>query len=671
MIKLHVPVMIDGIEQLHTETVYTIDDFPYDKFLGVDTVRGKHGSMLNIPSAFDIETTTVSDTETPYAFMYQWQFCIDDTVVFGRTWEQYAEFLKRLHYALGLSNNMRLPVYVHNLSFEFQFLKSFFDFQDVFAREKREPIRAASNGIEYRCSYYLSNMSLEKFCKNTENVIHYKMTDTYNYKLYRTPNTELSEEEMAYCYNDVRGLCECIREKLKQDDVLSIPMTSTGYVRRGYRRTVLKNPKNRKLILDTALAPELYIMCREAFRGGDVHANYRYTGQILENVRSYDKQSSYPASMMMDKYPMTKFMAVSASKFNRVITQGYACIFRCLIKNVRFNMKTGDPYIDIAHCRNYKNIVNDNGRVLSADFLEMTITDIDYHIITKCYNIEEFYIKDLYISKYDYLPAEFRNELMYYFTGKCELKGVPGKEYEYAKFKEKVNSSYGMMVTDIAQDNVNFVNGEWVTENCDIVAALRNYYKNRNSFLAYQWGVWVTANARKRLYDLIMRYGADHVYNDTDSVKGLGDHTADIAALNLQIRYDAEHAPIPAVAHVGEKTFVLGEWEDDGHYDRFRTWGSKKYCSETPNGKISLTVAGLNKKLGALEIQNTGGIYEFKIGKTFVNSGRLTAYYNDEKPHYIIGNDGTKILTGSNVALVDTTYTLGVTNEYRELIQFD
>lgn len=663
--------MIQGKEQIQTETVYNIEDFPYKKFLGIETVRGKHGSMLNIPAAFDIETTTVSDTQYPYAFMYQWQFCIDDTVVFGRTWEEYCEFIGRLHHELGLSKNTRLPVYVHNLSFEFQFLKSFFDFQDVFARETREPIRAASNGIEYRCSYYLSNMTLDKFCKNTENVIHYKMTDTYNYKLYRTPNTKLTEEELAYCYNDVRGLCECIKEKLKQDTVLSIPMTSTGYVRRDYRKAVLKNPRNRKLIIDTALEPELYIMCREAFRGGDVHANYRYTGQILEDVRSFDKQSSYPASMMMDQYPMTKFMEVSASKFHRVLNRGYACIFRCMMRNVRFKMHTGDPYIDIAHCRNYKNIVNDNGRVLSADFLEITITDIDFKIITSCYSFKELYIKDLYISKYDYLPEEFRAELMFYFTGKCELKGVPGKEYEYAKFKEKVNSSYGMMVTDIAQDTIDYVDGEWVTEPCDIAESLMNYYKNRNSFLAYQWGVWVTANARKRLYDLILRYGTDHVYNDTDSVKGLGDHIEDIEELNRKIRYEAEHAPIPAVAHVGEKSFVLGEWEDDGHYDRFRTWGSKKYCSEDDNGKISLTVAGLSKKLGALEIQNSGGISEFKLGKTFTNSGRLTAYYNDEKPHYITGRDGSKILTGSNVALVDTTYTLGVTNEYRELIKID
>lgn len=671
MIKIPVTVMINGEEHLQNEAVYNIEDFPYKKFLGVETVRGKHGSMLNVPAAFDIETTTVSEVDNPYAFMYQWQFCLDDTVVFGRTWEEYMEFIKRLHDELGLSKNTRLPVYVHNLSFEFQFLKSFFDFQDVFARETREPIRAASNGIEYRCSYYLSNMTLDKFCKNTENVIHYKMTDTYNYKLYRTPNTKLTEEELAYCYNDVRGLCECIREKLKHDNVLTIPMTSTGYVRRDYRKAVLKNPRNRRLIIDTALEPELYMMCREAFRGGDVHANYRYTGQILENVRSFDKQSSYPASMMMDQYPMTKFMQVSSSKFYRVLNRGYACIFRCVLCNIRFNMRTGDPYIDIAHCRNYRNIVNDNGRVLSADFLEITITDIDFKIITSCYNFKELYIKDLYISKYDYLPEEFRNELMFYFTGKCELKGVPGKEYEYAKYKEKVNSSYGMMVTDIAQDNIDYVGGEWVTKPCDIAESLKKYYNNRNSFLAYQWGVWVTANARKRLYDLILRYGTDHVYNDTDSVKGLGDHAADIEDLNRQIRYEAENAPIPAVTHVGEKSFVLGEWEDDGHYDRFRTWGSKKYCSEDNNGKISLTVAGLSKELGAQELQNSGGISEFKIGKTFVNSGRLTAYYNDDEPHYITGRDGTKILTGSNVALVDTTYTLGVTNEYRELIKID
>ena len=140
MIKISVPVMINGEEHKQTEVVYNIEDFPYKKFLGIETVRGKHGSMLNIPAAFDIETTTVSDIENPYAFMYQWQFCIDDTVVFGRTWEEYQKFVLRLHDELELSTNTHLPVYVHNLAFEFQFLRSFFYFSDVFAREKRAEI---------------------------------------------------------------------------------------------------------------------------------------------------------------------------------------------------------------------------------------------------------------------------------------------------------------------------------------------------------------------------------------------------------------------------------------------------------------------------------------------------------------------------------------------------
>jgi hypothetical protein len=50
-----------------------------------------------------------------------------------------------------------------------------------------------------------------------------------------------------------------------------------------------------KITVDTVikhrLTPETYTICRKAFIGGDTHASYRFFGDIVKNVRSYDISS--------------------------------------------------------------------------------------------------------------------------------------------------------------------------------------------------------------------------------------------------------------------------------------------------------------------------------------------------------------------------------------------
>ena len=48
---------------------------------------------------------------------------------------------------------------------------------------------------------------------------------------------------------------------------------------------------------------------------------------------------------------------------------------------------------------------------------------------------------------------------------------------------------------------------------------LQKYYKSRNSFLPYQWGVWVTAYAQAELFEL-GKCCKIWIYSDTDSEIG-------------------------------------------------------------------------------------------------------------------------------------------------------
>ena len=146
-------LIINGKEEYY----YTVDNMPEIDFYSLPICRkkGKHcKTYYNISCTFDIETTNVSH-ETPYAFMYHWQFCFNNQyVIFGRTWEEYKQLLAYFAEKLELTETKRLVIYVHNLAFEFQFLWSQLDnISEVFARKPRKIMKFYSGGFEYRCSY--------------------------------------------------------------------------------------------------------------------------------------------------------------------------------------------------------------------------------------------------------------------------------------------------------------------------------------------------------------------------------------------------------------------------------------------------------------------------------------------------------------------------------------
>jgi len=123
-------IKIPTTRGIKNEVVYNIDDFPYSDLHSAPKCKRKKMTYYNISASFDIETTSIEPQmigdkyiTRPYGFMYQWQFCVNDNVVFGRTWEEYRIFLDRIREFMALTENRKLVVYVHNLAFEFQFMK--------------------------------------------------------------------------------------------------------------------------------------------------------------------------------------------------------------------------------------------------------------------------------------------------------------------------------------------------------------------------------------------------------------------------------------------------------------------------------------------------------------------------------------------------------------------
>ena len=653
--------------------IFNIDNYPYDNLKDIKCVTRPKGrqytkvkkDIKNIICAFDIETTNLDDIEQ--SFMYVWQLAIYKDVIIGRTWDEYLLCLDRIKEQL--KEHEYLIIYVHNLSFEFSFLKGIYQFSndEIFAIDMRKVLKCTMfNHFEYRCSYLQSNMSLKELTYKYD--VEHKKLDDFKYNKKRYPWSALSKKELDYMINDVLGLVESIEAQmvLDGDSLYTIPMTSTGYVRRIAKRAMQKfNYHQLHALLPTY---EIYQMLSEAFRGGNTHANRFYADRIIENVSSADRSSSYPDCQVNDRYPMTEFYIEEKEvDINWILDLIYkykkAVLFRVSFTNIRLKDDLwGAPYLSRDKSRNVLNGYYDNGRILSADYLETTLTDIDFKIILDEYIWDDIKPIKVANASYGYLPRQIRDLNIDLYKKKTELKGVSGQEIYYMKSKNLLNSIYGMSVQRPVKQSIIYKDGLFTLDNKDEEEILLKNYKR--AFMSYAWGVWTTAWARYRLEEGIKLAGYRFVYCDTDSVKYIGD--IDWSKYNSERIKISKKNNAYAVDPSGEVHY-MGVYEQEETYKRFKTLGAKKYCGEDDNKHLHLTLAGVSKKIGAEELEDRGGLESFKDGFIFIKGGGNEAVYNDNvnlkykiKDKYINITD--------NLYIKPSTYTLGLTSEYVELL---
>lgn len=180
--------------------------------------------------------------------MYIWMFGVNDVIYYGRTWRELELFLERLDF---FNPKIKKYVFVHNLSFEFQFLRNIFRFKNVFARKSRKVIKfeLEDYNIEFRCTYMMTNVKLEKIPKiyglNTS-----KLVGNLDYGKIRHSETILSQEELNYCENDCLVIYEYIKLQLETyKTIKNLPLTSTGFVRKELKEKIEKNWSYKKKVI--------------------------------------------------------------------------------------------------------------------------------------------------------------------------------------------------------------------------------------------------------------------------------------------------------------------------------------------------------------------------------------------------------------------------------------
>lgn len=659
--------------------IYTTADFNFkDYFAGVKTVprdRGNNGSKsrrkyLDRVCAFDIETTGLDEIEQ--SIMYVWQFQLDeDATIIGRTW---SDFLGMLSDIVKYIGENWLVVYVHNLSYEFQFLAGIYDFEEneVFCMDSRKILKCDMfKHFEFRCSYLQTNMSLKEFTSKY-NVEHQKISGKeFNYDKKRYPWTALNGLEYDYITYDVLGLVEALKKEMQLDgdNLYTIPLTSTGYVRREAKREM--NTYSRLALKKQLPDEHLFKLLHDAFRGGNTHANRFYSGIICENVTGRDIVSSYPAQQVNRSFPVGEWICENPKDLDYIVKlieiRKHCCLMVCAFTNITLRNKLwGAPYIPLAKCRKPFNFVNDNGRIIEADYLEITLTDRDLLIILQEYQFDDLQILEFYHTRSGKLPKQLTDLTLKWFKGKTELKGIEGQEIFYMKEKNKLNSIYGMSVQNPAKPSFKYLNGDFILEDKTTKELLEN--SNRRAFQAYSWGVWVTAWARWQLEEGLNIVDPENfIYSDTDSIKYLGNYDKGFAKFNSDMKELSRSNGAEAKDRSG-KVHYLGLYDYDGSYKQFCTLGAKKYVYTDDKG-LHTTIAGVNKKLGAEELAAAGGINAFKEGFIFKKAGGLESIYNDYPEPACYNVEGRDLKITRNVYLKPSTYTLGLTGDYKRLIE--
>lgn len=621
---------------------------------------------LLIGCGFDIETTKVGKN----SYMYHWQLSLGNEVYLGRTWESFIDLIYEIKNKLKLKKNERLLMYIANLSFEFQFLRKRLPITGIMAKAKRNPIMLEIDGfIEIRDALAITGTNLATLAKNY--CTTQKLVGDLDYSILRNSVTEMTEKEKEYCINDViilKEFSEYIFNYYGQQKFL--PLTKTGILRNivknkakeYYKLNVLK----RKIFdLFPQTKDEYNYIMRYLFKGGYVHGVANYTGEIITNLESWDKKSSYPSSEIAELYPVTPFKKFDVSLFEDYVKK-YNVIFIAEFTNL--STKTNHSIFS-----QHKSLITgkkiiDNGRVAFAEKCELFLCEVELEELNNFYKYDKMEIKYCAYAKKGKLPSYLILPMIEAYIKKEEINKNGGKDTaEYANQKSYLNSNFGMCVTRL-KFNDYFIDDNG---NVEMKEEEKTYHEAiKNSILSPFWGIYITAYSRSDLLRFI--YHTDSYYSDTDSGKvKRGKYDKYIKKHNAEIRKKV----MKGCEHYGinyEKIKGLGEYQKEYNIKRLKYLGCKRYLIEKENGEIESTISGLKKGvvkkyadflgIDAFDLFNN----DMCIPKEFTK--KLIPSYNDDIHSDIV--KGEKMVELSSVTLCESDFNLKMNDDYIMLIDY-
>lgn len=645
----------------------------------------------------DTENTSMYlNNGKPFAFSYVQMVCINKQIaILTRYIEELGSLLNDIQqwykrHGLTTVKGFTSVIWVHNLSYDFQFLLNVCEIEETLSRKKRDVIYAidANRCFMYKDSYSLLGVALDSATKDY-NVEHKKLKGCLNYSLIRTPVTKLSNKEIAYCINDVIGLAEIIDILLNEEGYgvkkgkflgyRNFSNTKTGLVRSYIADIIIDNKLQKqrdKLFHRINTSPEMYRLLRLSYQGGYTHAFGYLKGKILKHVKSFDKTSDYPYQMVTNKFPMGEFKETNINNFYEDYANDFEDHAYLIDFTISGDVRAKSWITTIPYHKFKKTIVDgksDNGKLYKCKSVRITCTEMDFMDIYELYSFDRIQIHHVYRTTKDYLPYWILEAVFHFYEKKTTLKGVIGKNIEYQYFKQLLNSIYGCSVQDPCKEHFKFIDGKWESSLLEDDKDIKSALEDQNVF-SYQWGVWVTAYARHELISVAKLINdRDLVYCDTDSLKFLDkpEYRKIFENLNKEITRknkrvakelnklynDIDYNRFVPVNQKGEIK-ELGLWDDEGTYEDFKTTGAKRYITTKYNKEnkleMTITCCGIAKSNMGRQLLKQSGVKVKELSEDSfeVNANRINKIFDlfdqDFSVEAAVDENGNS-LTGKNI----------------------
>lgn len=643
------------------------------------------GNVLSIRDIFEKSKYKIEKVEHYFetceagAVPYIWMMGIKSFVIYGRELEEIKEVLA---YIKEKTQDAEVHIWVHNLSFEYQYLREILPFDNKFFTDARQPLFAMYDTFCFRCSYRLTNLSLAKWGENIGVKKH--VGDLDYFKMY-TPKTKLTDEEMGYCKADIDVMVAGIGKYLAEyGHIIKIPFTQTGIVRKDIKR--LNNKTSGYIQWVASCQPktmEEWRVQHMAYSGGLTLINPAYAGRVLRGVGSYDRKSAYPACMLY-KYPASEFIKTTAPvKWDDGNHHICLVVFDNLKAKYNVTPLSGSKRVmcqGAVYGKDHDK--RNNGKIISARMMALYITEADFTYIKAYYTWSKMEIKSHWFALSDYMDKHVIEYMLQLYADKTLLKN--GDPVIYLRKKEKLNSIYGMAASMLVHNDVEemadytykVIRKSDEEGRKELSALQEKPYKN---VLPYSYGLYITAYQRRDLMMFALKLGIDRlIYTDTDSEKGLWtDETRAIVEQENKriIEWTKKRCEEQGIDYnlTCPKTpegvpQYLGTWENDENYYQFKCLRAKCYAyQKTKDDYTHTTVAGVPK--GACRVLKSVGALRDGITFDIYHSHKNMIIYRDGDNPQVTMPDGYRVHNTCAANIRPTSYTLTLERELKDLIR--
>lgn len=605
----------------------------------------------------DIETAWNHNEENPITWMVSCRIIWQGEKYLFRDPMEVVEWYNHLAQELNLDPDHIIITLIHNASYDLSYLLPYIRkympqghkygiFDGV-----NKCILYRQNCFEFRCTFRLTNASLYKWSTEMK-VDHVKQIGMYDYSKVLYQDSELSQQEVDYGTWDVLAMDEAWKKQLAafHDDITTVPLTSTGYIRRILRRASQKSRYYRQnYFWDNQLNLEQMDMCFNAFAGGYTHNNRFLKDEIIrpgkgQKGKHRDHRTAYIEHLLNDPLPWGRpvmyydiyspICRMFKMNIKKVLEKSpeYFTITKIHIYNIKLKDKDNCtmPFFQVSKMYNKSwkekggkkvkdlNYFQDNGRLLfmvpdSGHFCTY-LDNYMLKIISEQYKFQ-YIIEKVLIIKNEPMPQVLRDPIDQLFIQKSdkkkeykELRSKYGefdertifKLYELNQVKKLLNAIYGCFVTSPLRRNYMEGSPELRTDE-ERSRELNNYYHAMTNFLPYQVGVAITAAQRAEIYEVIQIIGYKNVlYADTDSTFYLS--TPEIEKKIKEYINRKQKNSAYVIDSYGEKVYYF-DFEEEPDWIAFKGLHSKCYGVITERKKdkevlqeLKVTIAGVPER---------------------------------------------------------------------------